>query len=59
MKSAATYYRVAVGGALLTLVAQGYLWVAVDPFLPAVLSPLYAVWIMVFVVGWRKKHPRR
>ena len=53
------YYTIAVVGAIVTLLLQLILTLTVDPYIAAVFSPFYPVWIIVFVVGWRKEHPRR
>lgn len=53
------YFKIAIVGAALTLIAQLVLFLTVDPYIPAVLSPVYSVWVILFVVGWRKKYPRR
>lgn len=53
------YYRVAIVGAVATFLLQVILMFAVDPYLASVLSPLYSVWVIIFIVGWRKEHPRR
>ncbi|MBC5994054.1 hypothetical protein [Pontibacter cellulosilyticus] len=53
------YYKIAIIGAAITFLLQVILMFAVDPYLASVLSPLYPVWVIVFVVGWRKEHPRR
>lgn len=49
------YYTIALIG----LVANVLLQLAVDPYLALVLSPFYPVWFILLVVGWRKEHPRR
>lgn len=53
------YYRIALIGAAVCIVLQVVLFFAVDPYLASVVSPLYSIWVIVFVVGWRKEHPRR
>lgn len=53
------YYKIAIIGAAATLLLQVILAFAVDPYLVSVLSPIYPVWVILFVVGWRKEHPRR
>ena len=53
------YYRAAIFGAAATFILQTILALTVDPYFASVLTPLYPVWIIVFVVGWRKEHPRR
>lgn len=53
------YYTIAIVGAIVTFLLQVMLMVVVDPYIAAVLSPFYPVWIVVFVIGWRKQHPRR
>jgi len=59
MGAAKKYYTIAYWGAGLTLLFQIILFFTVDPYVVAVLSPFYAVWIMVYVVGWRKEYPRK
>jgi hypothetical protein len=58
MKNWNKYYRIAFWGALLTFLTQLVISLAVDPYLVAAFSPFYAVWGIIFVVGWRKDHPR-
>ncbi|TPE45484.1 hypothetical protein [Pontibacter mangrovi] len=53
------YYRIALFGAAVSLALQLVLFFSVDPFLASVISPLYPVWLILFVVGWRKELPRR
>jgi hypothetical protein len=53
------YFRIAAIGMALTAVLQVVLFFVVDPYLASVLSPFYSVWIIIFVVGWRKESPRR
>ncbi|WP_161889533.1 hypothetical protein [Pontibacter russatus] len=53
------YYRIALIGLALQIVLQAVLFFAVGPYFASILSPLYSVWIILFVVGWRKEHPRR
>ncbi len=53
------YYKIAIAGAVLTFVLQLILGFIYDPFIPTALSSFYPVWVIVFVVGWRKEHPRR
>lgn len=53
------YYRIAIAGAVATFLVQLVVSFTIDPYLAAVFSPFYSVWIIVFVVGWRKKHPRK
>lgn len=53
------YYSIAILGAVATFLAQVILMFAVDPYLASILSPFYPVWVILFVVGWRKEHPRR
>lgn len=53
------YYRAAIIGAAATFILQTILALTADLYLASVLTPLYPVWIIVFVVGWRKEHPRR
>ncbi|MEJ8804356.1 hypothetical protein [Pontibacter sp. H249] len=52
------YYKIAVYGAATTFLLQLISMFVVDPYFAAVLSPFYSVWIIVFIVGWRKEHPR-
>ena len=59
MKMSNKYYRIAIMGAALTFLLQAILAFTVDPYFASILSPLYPVWIIVFVVGWRKVHLRR
>jgi hypothetical protein len=30
-----------------------------DPYFASIFSPLYPVWFIILVVGWRKEHPRQ
>ncbi|MBJ6117705.1 hypothetical protein JAO76_05860 [Pontibacter sp. BT310] len=53
------YYTIAIVGAIVTFLVQVVLMVTVDPYMAAVLSPFYPVWVIVFVIGWRKQYPRR
>ncbi|GHA65260.1 hypothetical protein [Pontibacter akesuensis] len=53
------YYRIALIGAAVCIVLQVVLFFAVDPYLASVVSPLYSIWVILFVVGWRTEHPRR
>ncbi|GAB3824728.1 hypothetical protein [Pontibacter rugosus] len=53
------YYKIALSGVVLCLLLQVVLFFAVDPYLASVVSPFYPIWIIFFVVGWRKEHPRR
>ncbi|WP_266203540.1 hypothetical protein [Pontibacter kalidii] len=53
------YYKIAVYGFVLSLLLQLVLFFAVDPYIASVISPFYPVWFILFVVGWRKEHPRR
>ncbi|GAB3203016.1 hypothetical protein GCM10027293_31240 [Pontibacter aydingkolensis] len=53
------YFKIAIIGAAITLLVQTVLMFAVDPYFAAILSPFYPVWFIIFVVGWRKEHPRR
>ncbi|WP_162428169.1 hypothetical protein [Pontibacter pudoricolor] len=53
------YYTIAIVGAIITFMLQVVLMVTVDPYIAAVLSPFYPVWVIVFVIGWRKQYPRR
>ena len=53
------YYKIAFWGFVLSLLLQLVLFIAFDPYLAAVVSPFYQVWFILFVVGWRKEHPRR
>lgn len=59
MKSWNKYYKIAFWGAVLTLLLQIVLSIAVDPYLASVFAPFYAVWGIILVVGWRKEHPNR
>lgn len=59
MKNLNVYQKIGVYGFILNLLAQLVTSFAIDPYFSAVLSPFYPVWIIFFVVGWRKKHPRR
>ncbi|AKD02744.1 hypothetical protein POKO110462_00415 [Pontibacter korlensis] len=52
------YYKIALIGAIISLAVQLVLFFAVDPYLASVISPFYPVWFILFVVGWRKEHPR-
>ncbi|RIJ37563.1 hypothetical protein D1627_10655 [Pontibacter oryzae] len=54
-----TYYKVALIGLGLSMILQLLLFLMVGAYLAAVISPLYPVWIIFFIVGWRKAHPRR
>ncbi|MCX2740648.1 hypothetical protein [Pontibacter anaerobius] len=54
-----TYFKIALVGFMLSLLLQFVLFFAVDPYLASVISPLYPIWFILFVVGWRKEHPRR
>jgi len=53
------YYRFAIAAAIVTFILQVILAISFDPYLASALTPFYAVWVMVFVIGWRKQHPRR
>ncbi|MCC9135746.1 hypothetical protein ACFSKU_17125 [Pontibacter silvestris] len=53
------YYKIAVIGVIVSVLLQLTLFVIVDPFIPSVITPFYSVWLILFVVGWRKEHPRR
>ena len=53
------YFRIAFTGLALQIVLQAVLYLVVDPYFAAVLSPLFSIWVILFVVGWRKEHPRR
>lgn len=53
------YYRIALLGAAACLVLQVVLYFAVDPYLVSAVAPLYSIWVILVVVGWRKEHPRR
>ena len=53
------YYTVGFIGLAVSVLLQLVLFVAVDPYLASVVSPFYAVWFILLVVGWRKEHPRR
>ncbi|WP_276498482.1 hypothetical protein [Pontibacter litorisediminis] len=59
MKLSNNYYKLAFWGCVLSLLLQLVLFFAVDPYLASVVSPFYPVWFILFVVGWRKQHPRR
>ncbi|QCR23927.1 hypothetical protein [Pontibacter sp. SGAir0037] len=59
MKKWNSYFKVALYGAVATLALQVLVTFAVDPYLAAVFSPFYSVWIILVVVGWRKEHPRK
>lgn len=61
MNRESKYYTLAAVGAVVTLLLQVILSVTVDPYLAAALSPFYPVWIWIilFVIGWRKQHPRK
>jgi len=59
MKNRNRYFSIATVGLVLNLVLQVVLFFAVDPYLASVLTPLYAIWVILFVVGWRQEHPRR
>lgn len=54
-----TYYKIAFIGFCLCIVLQLVLFLAIDPYLASVISPFYPIWLIIFVVGWRKEHPRR
>lgn len=53
------YYRIAAIGLVLQIVLQAVLFFAVDPYFASILSPLYSIWFILLVVGWRKEHPRQ
>jgi len=53
------YYTIGFIGLAASVLLQLVLFVAVDPYLASVVSPFYAVWFILLVVGWRKEHPRR
>ncbi|MCC9165453.1 hypothetical protein [Pontibacter harenae] len=59
MKKWNKYYKIAAVGAVVTFLLQIILAFAVDPYFASILSSLFPVWIILFVVGWRKEHPRR
>ncbi|PRY14920.1 hypothetical protein CLV24_103159 [Pontibacter ummariensis] len=59
MKLRNFYYKIAVIGFVLNLVLQLVLFFVVDPYFASILSPLYPIWFILFVVGWRKEHPRQ
>ena len=59
MRSWNKYYKIAFWGAMATLLLQIVITVAVDPYLAAMFTPIYPVWGILLVVGWRKQHPRR
>lgn len=58
MKGWNKYYKIALWGAVATFLIQLVVAAAVDPYLVSVFAPFYAVWVILFVVGWRKEHPR-
>lgn len=53
------YYKIALWGAIANLLLQIIVSLAVNPYLAAVFTPFYPVWVILLVVGWRKEHPRR
>ena len=53
------YYNIAIAGAIVTYLLQVILTITIDPYLASALTPFYAVWMIVFVIGWREQHPRR
>jgi hypothetical protein len=53
------YYKIACCGAIINVLLQLIVSLVVDPYLAAAFTPLYPVWIILLVVGWRKEHPRR
>ncbi|MBD1397356.1 hypothetical protein H9Q13_09285 [Pontibacter sp. JH31] len=53
------YYKISFWGAIATLLMQIMVTVAVDMHLAAMFTPIYPVWGIFLVVGWRKEHPRR
>jgi hypothetical protein len=53
------YCKIAFWGILITFILQLILTLTVDPYVAAVLSPFYSVWIILLVIGWRNKHPRK
>jgi len=59
MLSRNIYYKIAFWGLILSLLLQLVLFFTFDPVLASVVSPFYPVWFILFVVGWRKEHPRR
>ncbi|WP_162054431.1 hypothetical protein [Pontibacter pamirensis] len=59
MKIENRYYRIAAIGLVLNLLLQVILFFAVDPYFASILSPLYSIWFILFIVGWRNEHPRR
>ncbi|MFT2011202.1 hypothetical protein ACMA1I_21205 [Pontibacter sp. 13R65] len=59
MRKRNKYYTIGFAGAGLTLLVQLVVAFAIDPYLAAVFTPFYSVWIILLVVGWRKEHPRR
>ncbi|GAB3525880.1 hypothetical protein GCM10027443_00430 [Pontibacter brevis] len=59
MKIENRYFRIAIIGLVLNLLLQVILFFVVDPYFATILSPLYSIWFILFVVGWRKEHPRR
>ncbi|MDX5345998.1 MAG: hypothetical protein LPJ89_00685 [Hymenobacteraceae bacterium] len=54
-----TYFRIGLIGIVLTFIVQTILVFAVDPYFAGILTPFYPVWIIILVVGWRKRNPRR
>lgn len=59
MKIKNRYFRIATIGLALNLLLQVVLFFAVDPYFATILSPLYSIWFILFVVGWRHENPRR
>ncbi len=59
MKLNNKYYTIAFWGVMITILLQLLLTFTVDPYIAAVLSPFYSVWLILLVVGWRKQHPRQ
>ncbi|TXK51996.1 hypothetical protein FVR03_02635 [Pontibacter qinzhouensis] len=59
MKKRNNYYTIAFAGAAITLAAQLIAAFTIDPYLAAVFTPFYSVWLILLVVGWRKDHPQR
>ncbi|GAA4439179.1 hypothetical protein GCM10023188_35330 [Pontibacter saemangeumensis] len=53
------YFRIAAIGLVLHILLQAVLFFVVDPYFASILSPLYPIWFILFIVGWRKEHPRR
>ncbi|MFD3002922.1 hypothetical protein ACFS7Z_21325 [Pontibacter toksunensis] len=59
MKIQNRYFRIALVGLFLNIVLQVVLFFAVDPYFASIVSPLYSIWFILFIVGWRKESPRR